>query len=178
MDHDDDPPTWEGEADSPDVEQRPHDTQRGPVDPDIDLSEPAQAREWTAHRWTLPTIALGGAVGASARHGLELAWPPTPGDVPWATLVTNVSGCALLGVLMVLVVEHGVGHPLVRPFLGVGVLGGFTTFSTYTVQTTSLVELGHPGIALAYLFGTLLLALAAVTAGVVAARVLRGGGAG
>lgn len=151
--------------------------ERGPVDPDVDLGSPGQAREWTAHRWTLPTIALGGMVGASARHGLELMWPTGSGSFPWATFATNVGGCALLGVLMVLVVEHGRGHPLLRPFAGVGVLGGFTTFSTYAVQSTTLIEAGHPGTALAYLFGTLLVALLGVTLGVAAGRTLPHGSA-
>ena len=127
-------------------------------------------REWSAHRWMLPTIALGGMVGASARHALELAWPVAPGDFPWATFATNASGCALIGLLMVYVVELGAGHPLLRPFVGVGVLGGFTTFSTYAVQTTDLMDGHEPVLALVYLFGTVLAALLAVAAGVVLGR--------
>lgn len=138
------------------------------VDPDLPGSAPLPGS--SAHRWTLPAIALGGMAGASARHGLELLWPAAAGGVPWATLVTNVSGAALLGVLMVLVVEHEVGHRLLRPFLGVGVLGGYTTFSTYTSQTTSLLEADRPALAVGYLFGTLVLALAGVALGTYLAR--------
>ncbi|RYP86742.1 CrcB family protein [Nocardioides guangzhouensis] len=142
------------------------------VDPDADLHVPGQRRGWTRHRWVLPTIALGGVLGALARHGLEVAWATPDGGFPWATFVTNVTGCLLIGVLMVQVVEVGGAHPLLRPFLGVGVLGGYTTFSTYAVQTFLLVE-HHPGTAAAYLLGTLVAAMAAVTAGVVAARAAR-----
>jgi CrcB protein len=148
------------------------------VDPDADLDlarrsrrrRPDRRPEWSAHRWLLPTIAAGGVVGAIARHGLELAWPVSTGAFPWATFVTNVSGCALIGLLMVYVVERGAGHPLLRPFVGVGVLGGFTTFSTYTVQTGDLLDAHEPALALGYLFGTLLAAMLAVVAGVFAGR--------
>jgi CrcB protein len=124
------------------------------------------------HRWVLPTIAVGGMLGASARHALELAWPAGPSQFPWATFVTNAAGCALIGVLMVYVVDHGAGHPLLRPFVGVGVLGGFTTFSTYAVQTTDLLGAGEPVLALTYLVGTLAVAMASVTFGVVVGRLL------
>jgi CrcB protein len=105
-------------------------------------------------------------VGACARHGLEQVWPTHDDTFALATLVTNASGCLLIGVLMVYVVEVGGAHPLVRPFLGVGVLGGYTTFSTYAVQTTNLVREHEPVLAAAYLLGTLVAAMAAVTTGV------------
>jgi fluoride exporter len=127
--------------------------------------------------WVVPAIALGGMIGASGRYALELAWPHPTGALPWATLVTNASGCLLIGALMVYVVEVSAGalrHPLVRPFLGVGVLGGYTTFSTYTVQSETLVADGRPLLAIAYLFGTLAAALAAVVLGVAVARALAG----
>ena len=143
---------------------------RGPVDPDVDLHDPDQQREWARHRVVLPVIAAGGMVGASVRHLAEVTWPAADGGVPWATLAVNVAGCLLIGVLMVLVVEVGGAHPLVRPFLGVGVLGGFTTFSTYTGEVVVLLADAHPLRAVGYLVGTVVLALAAVTLGVVAAR--------
>ncbi len=142
----------------------------GAVDPDVDLHQPGQRREWSRHRWVLPVVALGGMLGASARHALELAWPAAVDGFPWATFLTNVSGCLLIGLLMVQVVEVGQAHPLVRPFLGVGVLGGYTTFSTYAVQATTLTDASRPGLALLYLLSTLAGALVAVAAGVFAAR--------
>jgi CrcB protein len=129
----------------------------------------------SAHRWVLPVIALGGILGASARHALELWWPPPVGGFAWATFATNVSGCLLIGVLMVYVVEVGGAHPLLRPFVGVGLLGGYTTFSTYAVQSGTMLREQHPVLALTYLLGTLLAAMVAVTAGVVLARSLHGG---
>ncbi|CAM5350095.1 Putative fluoride ion transporter CrcB [Streptomyces microflavus] len=83
----------------------------------------------------LGAVAAGGALGALARYGALVLWPTADGGFPWTVFAVNVSGCALIGVLMVLTVERGrVTHPLVRPFLGVGVLGGFTTFSTYAAD--------------------------------------------
>jgi CrcB protein len=143
-----------------------------PVDPDVDLRVPADRREWTAHRWVLPVIALGGMIGASARRELELLWSASPDQWPWATLVTNVSGCVLIGMLMVQVVEVGRAHPLLRPFIGVGLLGGYTTFSTYALQTRMLWAHGRPDLSVLYLLLTPALALAGVVAGVVAARAL------
>ncbi len=122
------------------------------------------------HRWVLPTIAVGGMLGASARYALELALPHSGTGVPWATLWTNAGGCLLIGLLMVQVVEVGRGHPLLRPFVGVGLLGGFTTFSSVSVQVTTLLEAHRPALAMAYLFGTLLLALVSVAVGVWTAR--------
>jgi CrcB protein len=123
-----------------------------------------------AHRWVVPVVALGGMLGASARFAIERGWPSAGGSVPWATLCINVSGCALIGMLMVHVTETGRAHPLLRPFLGVGLLGGYTTFSTYAVQVHALLLAGEPALAAAYLFGTALAALVAVGVGVVAAR--------
>jgi CrcB protein len=71
-------------------------------------------------------------------------------------MLINVTGCALIGVLMVLVSEVWIEQQLLRPFLGTGVLGGFTTFSTYAVDIERLLADGHPGTALADLAATVL----------------------
>ena len=119
------------------------------------------------------TIAVGGALGALARYAVSTAWAHAPSAVPWATFAINVSGCMLIGSLMSVLTDFaGRPHRLIRPFLGVGVLGGFTTFSTYTVEVQRLISAGHPQLALAYLFGTLAAALVAVQIGIVAARLL------
>ncbi|WP_193311322.1 FluC/FEX family fluoride channel [Georgenia satyanarayanai] len=116
-------------------------------------------------------IAAGGALGAVARYGIALWVPHVPGAFPWATIAANVSGCLVIGVLMVLLTElGGRPHRLVRPFLGVGVLGGFTTFSTYTVDIHQMLQAGAPHTALVYLFATLAAALVAVEVGMATTR--------
>jgi CrcB protein len=116
-------------------------------------------------RRILLAIAAGGGLGTVARYSLGLAWPSHGFD--WVTFTINTVGCALIGVLMVLI-EAWAGHPLLRPFLGVGVLGGFTTFSTYAVGVDRLA--GRPVVAAGYLAGTVVAALAATWLGVVTAR--------
>ncbi len=106
-------------------------------------------------------VAVGGAIGASARYGIELAWPTPSGGFPWATLAVNVSGCALMGALMVAITELWVGHRLLRPLLGTGVLGGYTTFSTFAGDVDTLAAAGHPVRALLYLLTTPVLVLTA-----------------
>jgi CrcB protein len=113
----------------------------------------------------LAVVSAGGVLGALARAALAVAWPHRVSGFPWATFVTNVSGCLLIGVLMVLVTEVWSAHRLLRPFLGVGVLGGYTTFSTYAVDVQQLVAAGAAPTALVYLAGTLVAALVAVYAG-------------
>lgn len=107
-------------------------------------------------------VALGGATGACARYGASQLWPTEAGGFPWTTLVVNVIGCAVIGVFMVVISEVWAAHRLVRPFFGTGVLGGFTTFSTYAVDIQRLVDGGRARSGLAYLGLTLLAALAAV----------------
>ncbi|SBT42284.1 CrcB protein [Micromonospora auratinigra] len=143
------------------------------VDPDVDLRVPADRRELAAHpAAVLGTIAAGGALGALARAGVQTAFPHPPAGFGWATFGVNVTGCLLIGALMAVLTARPAG-PLVRPFLGVGVLGGFTTFSTYVVDVRQAVAAGAPGTALAYLAATVLLALPAVVAGdAVAGRLL------
>ncbi|MGB8939801.1 MAG: fluoride efflux transporter CrcB [Streptomyces sp.] len=107
-------------------------------------------------------VAVGGAIGASARYGASLIWPTVPGAFPTTTLLVNVIGCAVMGAFMVILTEARAPHRLLRPFFGTGVLGGFTTFSTYALDIERLVDAGHARTGLAYLGLTLLAALAAV----------------
>ncbi|GAB1333970.1 fluoride efflux transporter CrcB [Streptomyces sp. E-15] len=133
-------------------------------------SAPRGRPEWRAQAPVVAVVALGGAFGAVARYALTLAWPTPPGGFPWATFLTNVSGCSAMGVLMVLITEVWAAHRLLRPFLGTGVLGGFTTFSTYAVDIRQLAGAGRPELGLLYLAATLCAALAAVWLASAAAR--------
>jgi CrcB protein len=145
------------------------------VDPDVDLHRPEQRPELRRHGLSvLAAISAGGVVGASARYGVGLALPHGPDGWPWSTFLINTSGCFLIGVLMVLILEVWVAHRLVRPFLGVGVLGGYTTFSTYAVEAQQLIGAGRPGLALAYLGATVVAALVAVLVGISVTRALTG----
>ncbi|SIM75838.1 fluoride efflux transporter FluC [Micromonospora cremea] len=144
------------------------------TDPDVDLRVPADRGELPARpAAVLTAIAAGGVLGALARAGLQHAVPHQPTGFPWATFGINLTGCLLIGVLMAVLGHVGGGRPLARPFLGVGVLGGFTTFSTYAVDVQQAVVAGAPGTALAYLAATVLGALVAVWLGdAAAARLL------
>ncbi|MFC4997588.1 fluoride efflux transporter CrcB [Dactylosporangium cerinum] len=120
----------------------------------------------------LAAVAVGGSAGSAARFGVAQLLPHDAGTgVPWSTLAVNAVGCLLIGVLVVLAEGR---HPLLRPLLGVGVLGGFTTFSTYTVDVVVLAQRGALWTAAAYAAGTLLSALVAVSAGVFATRRIAG----
>ncbi|SCG45379.1 FluC/FEX family fluoride channel [Micromonospora halophytica] len=149
------------------------------IDPDVDLRVPADRGELDAHPVTvLGAIAAGGVLGALARAGVQAALPHSPTGFPWATFAVNVTGCLLIGALMAVLGRRRVA-PLTRPFLGVGVLGGFTTFSAYVVDVHAALVAGAPVTALAYLATTLVAGLLAVVAGdALAAQVLahRGGG--
>ncbi|MFH8888223.1 CrcB family protein [Streptomyces sp. NPDC017949] len=140
-----------------------------PVDPDVDLRV---AAERTRPRGpVLAAVAAGGVVGACARYAAGLLWPDGPTAFPWTTLWINVLGCALIGVLMALVAEGGRdAHPLLRPFAGTGVLGGFTTFSAYALDVSRLLDVREAGVALAYAGLTVAGALAAVLAGATLTR--------
>jgi CrcB protein len=141
------------------------------VDPDVDLHVPAQRAELVGARVrVLGVIAAGGGLGALARYGLQAVLPTVPGGFPWGTFLVNVGGCALIGVLMVLVTDVVTGLPLLRPFVGVGVLGGFTTFSTYVNEIRGLLRPGSLPVAAAYLAGTLACALLAVLVGIASTR--------
>jgi CrcB protein len=124
-------------------------------------------------RWDiLLVVAAGGAVGSLGRWALTEAFPHGEGQPPWGTVVANLTGAFLLGALMVLVLDLWPSRRYVRPFLGVGVLGGYTTFSTYMLDARDLLATGQAVTAFGYLFGTLLGGLVAVWAGAVLARAL------
>ena len=115
-------------------------------------------------RW-LVLIFLGAAVGTTVRSLLEGTWPAGPGQVPWTTFWINVGGSLLLGMLLEAIAASGRDAGWRRGLrlgLGTGMLGGFTTYSTFSVETVLLLRSGHWPLAIGY-------ALASVVAGVLAA---------
>ncbi|NHI18701.1 CrcB family protein [Phycicoccus endophyticus] len=118
----------------------------------------------------LGTVALGGAIGSLGRWAVGLALPHIPGTVPWATLLVNVTGAFAMGMLVAFLVDRPGVHRLARPFIGVGVLGGWTTFSALAVETVQLGETHHVQEALAYVTGTFLLGTLAVAGGTTLGR--------
>ena len=119
-------------------------------------------------------VAVGGALGALARYGVQLGLPHSPGAWPWATVAVNLTGCLLIGLLIAVLLARAPDHPWLRPFLATGVLGGYTTFSTFSVDAVQLVEAGRWPLAVAYLLVSVVGGLAAVVLGLgVGRRVAR-----
>jgi len=114
-------------------------------------------------------VALGGALGASARYltGVAAMRLIGPG-FPWATLVVNIFGSFLMGVLIVVLAHKG--ETRLAPFLMIGVLGGFTTFSAFSLDALTLFERGQVWVAAAYVIVSVVFSLGAIVAGLVAAR--------
>lgn len=113
------------------------------------------------------TVALGGAIGASARHGLSLAMLRLFGPgFPIGTLLANLIGGLLMGVLMGwLVREMPTEANSIRLFAGVGVLGGFTTFSAFSLDALRLLETKTYGLFFGYVGASVILSIAAVALG-------------
>ena len=109
-------------------------------------------------------------LGATARFKLAEALPNETGHFPWATFWTNISGSFLLGFLLVLLFERFPPSRYVRPFLATGLLGAYTTMSTYAVETALLLKDDHVATAVAYALGSIVAGLLVVYAGIVAAR--------
>lgn len=124
----------------------------------------ARRRRPSEFRTELPVLAvimLGGVIGACARYGAERLWPPSELEFPWTTLAINVSGCALMGMLIVAINEVWAGHYLLRPLLGIGVLGGYTTFSEFVGDVDTFASTGHWMRAALYVTTTPLVAMVA-----------------
>ena len=98
----------------------------------------------------LGAIFAGGFVGAAARAEIGELLPHDPGAWPWATLLVNVAGAFLLGYAVTRLQERLPLSAYRRPFLGTGVCGGLTTFSTMQVELLQMLDAGRLGLALAY----------------------------
>ncbi|WP_347267391.1 fluoride efflux transporter CrcB [Paracoccus sp. (in: a-proteobacteria)] len=117
---------------------------------------------------TFLQVALGGALGSSARYGVNiLAGRLAPG-LPLGTLAVNIAGCFLMGVLAAGLAHRGGQH--LAPFLLTGVLGGFTTFSAFALDTLSLWQRGAAGMAAAYVLASVAVSLLAVGLGLALGR--------
>ena len=118
---------------------------------------------------TLPQVALGGALGASLRYLTNVAAMRTFGPgFPVATVLVNVLGSFLMGVLVVALAEKG--GMRFAPLLMTGVLGGFTTFSAFSLDAVTLYERGQIALAGGYVLGSVILSLAALVAGMAITR--------
>lgn len=122
--------------------------------------------------WTLFQVALGGAIGASLRHLAGLAvfriWGPS--HFPITTLGVNVLGSFLMGLVVIYAAHRGATH--LSPFLMTGILGGFTTFSAFSLDVLTLYERGAGTVAMAYVAASVILSVAAIFAAVALARVI------
>ena len=134
------------------------------VDPDeaADAAVPSRLR-------LLVVVAAGGSLGTLARYelGTHLRTAGSYG-FPWATLLANLSGAFALGLLIGLAGRRWPRSPYLRPALGTGFLGGFTTFSTYAVESVQRLDHGHTVLAFGYLMLTLAGGLVLAGAGLAA----------
>jgi CrcB protein len=123
-------------------------------------------------------VALGGALGSMARFWMGgwiagLIKPDYAGPAfPWGTLAINVLGSVVIGLVagLTLTTARVAWHPDVRIFLMVGVCGGFTTFSAFSLQTLELIQAGDGGMAIGYVISSVLLCVSATWAGVMLGR--------
>ena len=119
----------------------------------------------------LLAVALGSALGGCLRYLATLGVNAlVQRAFPWGTLAVNVAGCLLIGMLHVFIVERGGQSETLRLFTMVGVMGGFTTFSSFSLETLLLVQQGAPGRAVAYVAASVVVCLAASVAGMALAR--------
>jgi CrcB protein len=146
-----------------------------PIDPDTSgdrlTGTVHQLPSLFTSQWdVLLAISAGGALGSLARWGVGELLPWSGTEFAWGTFVENVSGGFALGVLMVFVLDVWPSQRYVRPFLGVGLLGGYTTFSTFLLESRDLLVGGEVATAFTYLAGSVAAGLAAVWLGILAAR--------
>lgn len=111
---------------------------------------------------TLLAIAVGGAVGAWARLGLADLLPTEPGRWPWGTFIANIVGCLVLGYAGTRLMERLPPSTYRRPFVGTGVCGGLTTFSTFQLEVVEMGKDGHVALAAGYLVVSIAVGLAAL----------------
>lgn len=125
-------------------------------------------------------VAIGGVIGAFARHAVDLVFPTATDQWPTATFIINLTGAFILGMVLEAAVAFAPDPAAstfarrLRPFLVTGVLGGYTTFSTYMVEAHGLMISGRSPLALLYVFASLLAGVVLVMLGMAAGRALFG----
>jgi CrcB protein len=118
-------------------------------------------------------VVAGAGIGGGLRY--VLSWWAVErwgGAFPWGTFIVNISGAFLLGIVMAISAERALIPPAWRLFLGVGILGGYTTFSTLSYESVVLMQRGLLVQGALNMFGTALIGLAAVTAGILVGRMI------
>ena len=124
---------------------------------------------------TLAAIALGGALGSVARHGITVYFDHLLGsEFPYGIFIANILGSAAIGMLFVLILERGLLSEVWRSLLMVGFLGAFTTFSTFSLQAIGLLQEGRLLSAASYTIGSVLLSIIAAYVAMVTTRALSG----
>jgi CrcB protein len=122
-------------------------------------------------------VVVGGAIGTFARYAISVAALPISRQLPWGTILINITGCALIGFFGTLTLAHG-RYPMsenMRLFVMTGICGGYTTFSAFSLQTLDLARAGAPGRAIANVVLSVLLCVSAVALGHLAAARLNDG---
>jgi len=120
----------------------------------------------------LLAVAIGGALGSLLRYFVASAVQPPPVQFPWGIFVVNVTGGFLMGVIVELSALKLQISPEVRAFLTVGILGGYTTFSTFSLDSALLIQRGAYVAAAGYIVGSTLLSIGALFAGLALVRAL------
>lgn len=156
---------------------------RLPIDPDVDADEDARHHAGSGPfdqprptRWprlrpaVLAAVFIGGCVGGLARYQVTRAWPTPVHGFPWATFVINSSGAFLLALLLVVVIEVLPPTTYVRPLLGTGFCGAWTTFSSIVVTTDQLIANGHPRLGATYVLTSMVAGLGSAALGLVLGR--------
>jgi fluoride exporter len=107
-------------------------------------------------------VAIGGALGSVTRYGVALLLPTLPGKFPWSTFIVNFVGSFLIGIAYVLIVQKPILSPELRLWLMTGFLGGFTTFSSFSLEALQLWQQGQNLQALIYVISSVVCCLIAV----------------
>lgn len=153
-----------------------------PLDPDVDSARSSAARRgpspfdgarpprWPRLRWgVVLAVFVGGCVGGWARYAITSTWPTGTGRFPWEIFAVNVLGAFVLALVVVAATDL-VSSRYLRPLLGTGFCGAFTTFSSIVVTTDLLFAHHHAGTAVVYLAASIVAGLAAAALGLVLGR--------